>query len=215
MNKQVLYKNKCSIDLMTIEDFLNLSDEKVKGRRVIAIQENDFIASGVVILTGELRVILNYNDQELESLNYILSLDDKSKADPNRYEYETYKNTIQNNKLEYNAIKPLNYGFKYVAFLDELNIVIDSEDVPFERNTLNLLTFDESIDYYSRSPVLVVQDNSNKYDIQTMQHYPQSLAFQQHFVELSEYTIYDRVQYLNYHFNIDYYLHGEKLAKFK
>lgn len=220
MNKQVLYKNKCGIDLIDIEEFLKMPTDEVRGRRVIAFQENDFVASGVIedSICGDesYRVMLNYTDHQLESLYYIFSLgSDYTKADPSLYEYEEYKNSIENAQLEYNAIKVLDFGFKYIAFIDELKIVIDAEDEPFERNTLNLLTYDDSIDYYSRAPVLAVQKTCKETEIQSMQHYPQSIINNGHFIELQSYTFFDSVQYFNYHFNIDYYLHGEKLAKLK
>lgn len=213
--KKINYENKCKIDLIRVEDFLNKPIEETAGKRIIAIQENDFVASGVIMHEKDLVVFLNYTDHKLESLKYLLNLKDISEADINLYDYDDYRSTINTKTNNYEAIKVLNYGFKYVILIDDLNIVIDADDEEFERNTLNLLTYDETIDYYSMGSALVVQDDCKNTEIQTMQHYPETTFCRSHFIELQAYDIIDRVKYLNYHFNIEYYLDGKKLADFK
>lgn len=213
--KKINYVNKCKIDLTLVEEFLKKPIEEILGKRIIAIQENDFVSSGIIMSEQDLVLFFNYTDHKFESLQYLLSLKNVEEADVNLYDYEEFKNSISEKTNKYDALKALNYGFKYVVLVDDLNIVIDAEDEEFERNTLNLLTFDESIDYYSMGSALVVQDNCKTTEIQTMQHYPASRFSDNHFIELQAYDIIDRVQYMNYHFNIEYYLHGEKLAPFK
>ena len=213
--KKINYENKCKIDLMLVEDFMELPIEEINGKRIIAIQENDFVSSGVIMQEQDLVIFLNYTDHKLESLKYLLNIKDVHQADTSLYDYEEFQESISENTNKYGALKVLNYGFKYVILLDDLNIVIDAEDKEFERNTLNLLSFDESIDYYSMGSILVVQDDCKNTEIQTMQHYPKTIFCKNHFIELQAYDIIDRVKYLNYHFNIEYYIHGEKLASFK
>lgn len=211
--KKINYVNKCKIDLTLVEDFLKKPIEEILGKRVIAVQENDFVTSGILFKENEYFMIMNYTDDKIESLKHILKYGSDSEI--GLYEYDEYNKSIKNKKCEYDSLKVLNYGFKYVVLVDDLNIVIDAEDEEFERNTLNLLTFDESIDYYSMGSALVVQENCKTTEIQTMQHYPASRFSDNHFIELQAYDIIDRVQYMNYHFNIEYYIHGEKLAPFK
>lgn len=150
----------------------------------------------------------------MESLKYLLNAEDLTKVDPDLYPYDEFKETIKNKSSAYDSIKSLGYGFKYVAVLDEYNIVVDAEDEPFTEKTLNMLTFNKDIDYYSRGPVLVVQNNCKNHEIQTMQFYPECLACKTHFIELQAYDIIDEVQYINYYFNIDFYVDGKKLDKF-
>ena len=145
--KKINYVNKCKIDLTLVEDFLKKPIEEILGKRIIAIQENDFVSSGIIMSEQDLVLFFNYTDHKFESLQYLLSLKNVEEADVNLYDYEEFKNSISEKTNKYDALKALKYGFKYVVLVDDLNIVIDAEDEEFERNTLNLLTFDESIDY--------------------------------------------------------------------
>lgn len=213
MTQKIVYNNKCRIDLMHVDEFLK-EPTKYEGKRVLAIQENDYITSGVVLNHANEVVIFNYTDHKFGSLMHLLQSKSLNDVDPDLYDYEEYKQTIEEKNSAYDSVKSLGYGFKYVAVLDEYNIVIDAEDKPFPEKTLNMLTFNKDIDYYSRGPVLVVQDNCKKHEIQTMQFYPKSRIVKLHFIELQAYSIIESVQYINYYFNIDFYVDGKKLDKF-
>lgn len=212
--KKVLYENKLRIDLMHVDDFLKMPKEEIDGKRILAIQENDFISIGKIIVENNNHVCFcNYNDDKFNSLLYLLHCD-MSNIDKSLYDYPEFHKTIEENTNAYDAIKLLNYGFKYVVILDDLNIVIDAEDKPFPEKTLNLLSYDENIDYYSRGPVIAVQENCKETELQSMHFYPKSLVSRPHFIELQKYEFYDRAKYLNYYFNINFYVDGE-LVKIK
>lgn len=214
MNKKVLYKNKCRIDLLETKDFLEkYKPHDLYGKRILAVQSNKLIVSGICGLHPDFIYFFNYNDHKFESYDHLCQLKDLDDADPNLYDYKEYRDTIEKRESCYTAVKYLidGLGIDYAVVLDDLEILIDADDEPFAPNVLNLLTYDNTIDYYSRGNVICVQEDCKATELQTMSFYPSVSMKNNHFIEYQDFVFYDSMQYLNFYFNIDFYCKDEKL----
>lgn len=211
MNKIVKYRNKCKLNLYSISEVMAMPRDKVIGRRIIGIQENNFFAVGKINEHyDKYYVFFNYPDRKIASLDEILLSKDIDNLDLEKYpEYPEYKKTIETKQSQYEAIKILDVGIKYVVFLDEYKYVIDAEDQPFENGVINLLTYNEDIKYYSRGAVLAVHEECNINEFVGLHFYPKSLINDAHFIELQTYEFFDSVRYLNYYSNFKFF-HKDK-----
>ena len=153
--QKVLYRNKCVINCEKVID-----PNQYVGRHIIHMRGMDnYITVGYVAKSGDFYVVLNYTNYELDSLDYLYK-NGFENIDPN-HEYmsvEHFARSVRAKQIKYDSLQLLEVG-DHVVDMNDIDILFNNVDEPFEPNELNFIDFDRKCDYYTTSRILAMSPN--------------------------------------------------------